>query len=143
MGKIVIAMIMALLLAGGGIAIAHYGPGHGSPGVKAGSDGDASHQFEMHLSEDADFPVEENGSEENDIEENGKDKGEQRSDVAKAVQEVLSHPTGLKPGDEGFGQAVAENARAGNLGEKVSEAARGANPSGGGNPGKGKGKPNR
>jgi hypothetical protein len=70
----------------------------------------------------------------NKTEAEDEDEDDQRSDVANAVHEALGGD--LKPGDEGFGAAVAEQAREGNLGQKVSAAARGANGSAnaGGNP---------
>lgn len=59
--------------------------------------------------------------------------GEGRSEVAEAVHEALSG--GLSPGDDGFGQAVAENARGGGNGAAASAAARNANGSTGRGPG--------
>ena len=94
----------------------------------------------------------EDTSNDTDSSENGTDdEDDQRSEVATAVLEALSGDSGLMPGDEGFGQAVAEKAREGGLGEIVSQAAREANGSinanGKGNsgdkPGKAVGNPNR
>lgn len=89
-----------------------------------------------------------NGAEDENDEENGE--GE-RSETAQAVHEALtasSDGDGLKPGDEGFGKAVSENAKAGgsDFGQSVAEAARGsngnANAGGRGNaPGNGGGRP--
>jgi hypothetical protein len=56
-----------------------------------------------------------------------------RSEVAEAVHRALSG--GLSPEDDGFGEAVAENARKGGNGGAASEAARGANGSAGRGPG--------
>ena len=102
------------------------------------------------------MPSDENGSDETDDDTGSDDNAEEakdndRSEVATAVHTALSGDPDLGPGDEGFGQAVAERAREGGLGEMVSEAARQANGSinangkgkSGDKPGKAVGNPNR
>jgi len=72
---------------------------------------------------------------------------DERSDVAKAVHKALTADpengdnNGLKPGEEGFGEAVSKNAREGGAahGQRVSEAARGINGSNGNGNGNGNG----
>lgn len=87
--------------------------------------------------DDEDGIEEENGTDdedgvEEDLEEIDEDE-DKRSDVAKEVHRALTadpddpDDEGLKPGDEGFGQSVAENARSGgaDFGQRVAGAARG------------------
>ncbi len=59
--------------------------------------------------------------------------GDSRSDVAKAVHDALTGDENLKPGDDGFGQAVSDRAKDPevDLGQEVSEAARNTNSSAG------------
>ncbi len=64
----------------------------------------------------------------------GEEPGDNKSDVAKAVHDALTgEDNDLKPGDEGFGQAVADRAKDPDvhLGQEVSGAARNANGSAG------------
>ena len=91
-----------------------------------------------------------NGNGSNDeigIAEDGTDEENESSSVADAVHEALTGEEDLKPGDEGFGEAVSENARdlGPAFGQSVSEAARsnngGSNPGNNGNSGNGRGRP--
>lgn len=72
---------------------------------------------------------------------------EERSDTANTVHDALTSDSDLKPGDEGFGEAVSVNARDSGpaFGQSVSEAARSnngsSNPGNNGNGGNSRGRP--
>jgi hypothetical protein len=130
MNKKILIALLVVLLAGGGMAFAQSGLGSGLLGLDTPpviEDEDDGRKFGEEVSElareiDPDNLTEENLEAEN--EENGED---ERSEVAEAVLEVLGGE--LSPGDEGFGNAVADQAREDGraLGEDVSNAAREAN----------------
>jgi len=133
MSKKVLIALLILLLAGGGIAFAQSGMvsellGLDIPPVI--EDEDDGREFGKEVSalareNNPDLPEETLGSENEE-----KDEEVERSEVAEAVHEVLGGGE-LSPGDEGFGEAVSEQAREDGraLGQAVSEAARGANDS--------------
>jgi hypothetical protein len=78
---------------------------------------------------EVELPIEDGESSE-EVEEDVEEEADERSQTAKDVHRALTatdeNPEGLSPGDEGFGQAVAANAKArGGNGKAVSEAARG------------------
>lgn len=174
MKKTIMIAILALLLAGGGIAFAEFGPGNGFIGLNAeppevngeeapdGSEersevaGDVLGELGKGVLPEDDgegFGGNVAGQAQDDGEDlgqrvaeaargEGNDDNGERSDVAKAVHEVLAEGSEFEPGDEGFGQKVAENAQAGGaeFGLGVAGAAGGASGSAGaanaGNPGR-------
>ena len=138
MSKTILIALLVVFLAGGGIAFAQYGPvtellglvGENPPEI---DDEEMGPEFEKEVSELAREITTEGLPEQaqaatSEVYENE----DERSDVAKAVLEVLGGEYSPEDG-KNFGDNVSSQAQEDGrkLGKDVSEAARGANPSGG------------
>ncbi len=152
MSKKILIALLVVLLAGGGIAFAQYGPVNGllgfnpPPEINSEDDGrefgEGVAESAREINIDEVLPEQIEGTE-NDENENNEDEKE-KSAVAEAVLDTLGD--GVCPTDDGqtFGENVSEKAREDGrtLGENVSDAARGANNSQGqGNSNQGQGRP--
>ncbi len=155
-GKATATVGAAVLMVGGGVALAQGGmstgqnpPGHDDAVAAIGEnvDGEVCDEEQWENAAfcrgpshppglyDPDEDASTNGDDEVDevvaVEENGDDENgdDERSETAKRVHEALTGGDELKPGDEGFGEAVSQRARNPevDLGDEVSKAARGEN----------------
>ncbi len=155
--KTILITLLALMVIGGGVVYADAQTGfiglyseeaeNDEEDIAGNPEDDISEQVDVEEDvaadeeenglDDEDGIEEENGTDdedgvEEDLEEIDEDE-DKRSDVAKEVHRALTadpddpDDEGLKPGDEGFGQSVAENARSGgaDFGQRVAGAARG------------------